>query len=70
MFFSLTDHLRILYLFDTDSPHYPGRLKPETTAAMKEALWLWVRGESRIGLRHMFTRSALYADIRVSVPKP
>ncbi len=48
VFFSLTDYLRILHLFHADSPHHPGRLKPETTAAMKEALWLWVRGESRI----------------------
>ncbi len=30
------------------SPQFPGRLKPETEAAMKEALWLWVRGESRL----------------------
>lgn len=47
-FFSITDYLRILYLFHTKSPHFPGRLKPETEAAMKESLWLWVRGESRL----------------------
>jgi hypothetical protein len=47
-FFSITDYLRILYLFNGKSPHFPGRLKPETEAAMKEAIWLWVRGESRI----------------------
>ncbi|MCU0777214.1 MAG: hypothetical protein MUF86_06055 [Akkermansiaceae bacterium] len=47
-FFSITDYLRILYLFHAKSPHFPGRLKPETEAAMKEALWLWVRGESRL----------------------
>ena len=32
----------------TAIPHCPGRLKPETEAAMKEALWLWVSGESRL----------------------
>jgi hypothetical protein len=47
-FFSITDYLRILYLFHANSPHFPGRLKPETEAAMKESLWLWVRGESRL----------------------
>lgn len=47
-FFSITDYLRILYLFHGKSPHFPGRLKPETEAALKESLWLWVRGESRL----------------------
>ncbi|MCU0748590.1 MAG: hypothetical protein MUF13_03490 [Akkermansiaceae bacterium] len=47
-FFSITDYLRILYLFHAKSPHFPGRLKPETEAAMKESLWLWVRAESRL----------------------
>jgi hypothetical protein len=47
-FFSITDYLRVLYLFHAKSPHFPGRLKPETEAAMKESLWLWVRGESRL----------------------
>ena len=47
-FFSITDYLRILYLFHAKSPHFPGRFKPETEAAMKESLWLWVRGESRL----------------------
>lgn len=47
-FFSITDYLRILYLFHAKSPHFPGRLKPETEAAIKESLWLWVRGESRL----------------------
>jgi hypothetical protein len=47
-FFSITDYVRALYLFHAKSPHYPGRLKPETEAAMKESLWLWVRGESRL----------------------
>ena len=45
-FFSITGYLRILYLFHAKSPHFPGRLKPETEAAMKQSLWLWVRGES------------------------
>jgi len=47
-FFSVTDYVRTLGLFHAKSPHFPGRLKPETEAAMKEALWLWVRGESRL----------------------
>jgi hypothetical protein len=47
-FFSITDYVRILYLFHAKSPHFPGRLKPETEAAMRESLWLWVRGESRL----------------------
>jgi hypothetical protein len=47
-FFSITDYVRTLYLFHAKSQHFPGRLKPETEAAMKESLWLWVRGESRI----------------------
>ena len=47
-FFSVTDYVRTLCLFHSKSPHFPGRLKPETEAAMKEALWMWVRGESRI----------------------
>ena len=47
-FFSVTDYVRILLLFHVKSPHLPGRLQPETEAAMKEALWLWVRGESRL----------------------
>lgn len=47
-FFSITDYVRTLCLFHTKSSHFPGRLKPETEAAMKEALWLWVRGESRL----------------------
>lgn len=47
-FFSVTDYVRTLCLFHAKSPHFPGRLKPETEAAMKEALWLWVSGESRL----------------------
>lgn len=47
-FFSVTDYVRTFCLFRAKSPHFPGRLKPETEAAMKEALWLWVSGESRL----------------------
>lgn len=47
-FFSITDYVRIIYLFHSKSPQFPGRLKPATEAAMKEALWLWVRGESKL----------------------
>lgn len=47
-FFSITDYVRTLCLFHAKSPHFPGRLRPETEAAMKEALWCWVSGESRL----------------------
>ncbi len=47
-FFTTTDYVRTLLLFHSKSPHFPGRLQPETEAAMKEALWLWVKAESRI----------------------
>lgn len=47
-FFSITDYVRTLYLFHSKSTHFPGRLTLETENAMKEALWLWVRGESRL----------------------
>lgn len=40
-FFSITDYARTLCLFHSKSAHFPGRLAPETEAAMKEALWLW-----------------------------
>jgi len=56
-FFSITDYVRTLCLFHAKSPHFPGRLKPDTEAAMKEALWLWVSGESRMadtGLDNLF----------------
>jgi hypothetical protein len=56
-FFSITDYVRTLCLFHSKSPHFPGRLKPATETAMKEALWLWVSGESRIadaGLDNLF----------------
>ena len=47
-FFSITDYVRILCLFHAKSPHFSGRLTAATEAAMKESLWLWVRGESRL----------------------
>jgi len=75
-YFALTDYVRILCLFRTDSPHHPelfssaapsrgqrrpsgrdgpglpgdrqARLKPETEAAMKEALWWLVKSKSRV----------------------
>jgi len=47
-FFSVTDYVRTLCLFHAKSTHFPGRLKPETEVAMKEALWRWVSAESRI----------------------
>jgi len=47
-YFGLTDYLRILHLFHADSTHYPGRLRPETEAAMKEALWWLVKSKSKV----------------------
>lgn len=47
-YFTLTDYVRILCLFGSDSLHYPGRLQPETEVAMKEALWWYVKGRSRV----------------------
>ena len=47
-YFGITDYVRILYLFRKDSPHFPGRLQPQTEAAMKEALWLWVKEDSQV----------------------
>lgn len=47
-YFALTDYVRILGLFHADSPHFPGRLQPETEAAMKEALWWFVKSHSRV----------------------
>jgi hypothetical protein len=47
-FFSVTDYVRTFCLFHSKSSHFPGRLKLETEASMKEALCLWVSGESRI----------------------
>ncbi len=45
--FDMPDYVRTLCLFHAKSPNFPGRLKPETEAAMKEALWLWINGEGR-----------------------
>ena len=47
-FFSITDYVRTLCLFHSKSPHFPGRLTPETEAAMKEALWHWTSKGSRL----------------------
>ncbi|MBL7016386.1 MAG: hypothetical protein ISR84_02390 [Kiritimatiellales bacterium] len=47
-YFGLTDYVRILSLFNAESPHFPGRLRPETEAAMKEALWLLVKADSKV----------------------
>ena len=47
MMFQITESVRTLCLFHSKSSHFPGRLKPETEAAMKEALWLCVNGKSR-----------------------
>ena len=47
-FFSITDYVRTLCLFHAKSTHFPGRLKPETESAMKEALWRWTSEGSRI----------------------
>ena len=47
-YFALTDYVRILCLFHAKSPHFPGRLQPETEAAMKEALWFWAKADSKV----------------------
>ena len=47
-YFAITDYVRILYLFHANSVHFPGRLTTETEAAMKEALWFWVKSESKV----------------------
>jgi len=47
-YFALTDYVRILCLFRDGSPHCPGRLRPETEAAMKEALWWLVKSKSKV----------------------
>ena len=46
-YFGLCDYVRILYLFHSNSKHFPGRLNQQTEAAMKEALWLWVKNKSK-----------------------
>ena len=55
--FLITEYVRTLCLFHSKSPHFPGRLSPETEAALKEALWLWISGESKVadaGLDDLF----------------
>lgn len=47
-YFALTDYVRILRLFRKGSAHHPGRLQPATEAAMKEALWFWVKRHSKV----------------------
>ena len=47
-YFALTDYVRILHLFHAKSSHFPGRLDKATEAAMKEALWCWVKSESKL----------------------
>ncbi len=47
-YFSLPDYVRILCLFRAENTKFPGRLKPETEAAMKAALWIWVKGGSKV----------------------
>jgi hypothetical protein len=46
--FALADYVRILSLFNAGSTHSPGRLHPETEAAMKEALWWQVKAGSKV----------------------
>ena len=46
--FDLNDPVRSFYLFNSKSPFFPGRLKPETETAMKEAFFLVTSNESRI----------------------
>ena len=47
-YFALSDYVRILRLFRKGSAHHPGRLQPATEAAMKEALWFWVKRDSKV----------------------
>jgi hypothetical protein len=47
-YFAITDYVRILSLFNAESPHFPGRLQPKTEAAMKEALWSLVKSKSQV----------------------
>lgn len=47
-YFALTDYVRILCLFRAESTYFPGRLLPETEAAMKEALWWLVKADSKV----------------------
>lgn len=47
-YFALPDYVRILCLFRAKSSHFPGRLTAETEAAMKAALWIWVKSSSKV----------------------
>lgn len=47
-YFAFGDYVRILCMFGAGSPHYPGRLTPETEAAMTEALWWRVKSDSKV----------------------
>lgn len=47
-YFGLTDYVRILYLFHAKSGQHACRLKPQTEAAMKEALWFWAKADSKV----------------------
>jgi hypothetical protein len=47
-FFNTPEYVRMLYLFGADSESYPGRLKPETEAAMKRFMWIIVSEKSKI----------------------
>lgn len=42
-YFGAVDYVKILALFNSQSPHFPGRLEPATEAAMKEILWQWAK---------------------------
>jgi hypothetical protein len=46
--FIYSDYVRTLCLFHAKSAHFPGRLKSETEAAMKEALWRMVSEECKL----------------------
>lgn len=47
-YFALPDYVRILCLFRAENTKFPGRLQPETEAAMKAALWVWAKGGSKV----------------------
>lgn len=42
-YFGAVDYVRILALFNSRSPYFPGRLEPATEAVMKEVLWKWAK---------------------------
>ncbi len=47
-YFGLVDYVRILCLFHSRSPHFPGRLSAETEGAMKSALRRLVKSRSKV----------------------